>query len=193
MRVLQEACAIELRIHKTLEFCPDGVLAREILAEMREAGQEPGVGAYNSVLEAFSRRGALDDALDLFREMKEAGVDPTADTFDSLARPAARGGQYRLVEMLYKAKADGGALGPESLVVLLDAYANSIPRQAAKANSAFIDEFTRATTAGRDTASLASAEVLLALRRAVGYEAFATLCREYCLEAAAEDAGVALL
>merc|ERR1719343_113881 len=127
--------AAEERMRKTLEFCPDGRLAREILTEMRDAGQNPGSAAYDMVIEAFARRGALDDALGVFSEMQAARVAPTDRTYDSLARPAARSGEYRFVEMLYNAKASdcGGGIGPESLAVLLDAYANSIPSKADRA------------------------------------------------------------
>ncbi|CAK0811832.1 unnamed protein product, partial [Prorocentrum cordatum] len=113
-----------------------------------------------------------------------ARVAPTCRTYDALARPAARSGEYRFVEMLYNAKASdcGGGIGPESLAVLLDAYANSIPNQADRAGAAFREEMAFAEEQDQKPSEAASGRVLKALRRAVGQEAFGRLCREYGLD-----------
>lgn len=176
--------AAEVRILKTLEFCPDGVLAKEILQELSFSGQPPGAGAYDAVLEAFSQRGALDDALAVFQEMQSARVPPTDLTYDALARPAARGGDYRFVETLYTAKASdrGGAIGAGSLALLLDAYANGLPRQAGRAEAAFRGAMASAEERYEESATVASGRVLTALRRAVGSQNFEELCKEYGLD-----------
>jgi len=180
-----EPDAAEVRIRKTLEFCPDGVLAGEILRELSDGGLQPGAGAYDAVLEAFSRRGALDDALALFQDMQDARVAPTDTTYDALARPAARGGDHRFVEMLYAAKAQdrGGNIGAASLALLLDAYANGLPRQAGRAEAAFRGAMASANQEdGTAPEDVMCGRVLAALRRAVGCQAFVGLCKEYGLD-----------
>jgi len=175
--------ALEFRIEKTLEFCPDGKLAREILKEIRASGQQPSAKAYEAVLEAFSKKGDLDAALALFKEMIEAGVPATDNSYDLLAKPASRGGEFRFVEMLYAAKSKDrdGEIGAKSLGLLIDAYANALPRQPTRAEAAF-----RGAMAGADEQSIAPAEaapdnVLKALKRAVGLQKFDELQTEYGL------------
>jgi len=183
--------AADTRILRTLEFCPDGVLAREILGELRCTGVYISATAYDAVIEAFAHRGALDDALSVFREMQDGGVAATDATYDALARPAARAGEYRFVERLYEAKAvdhNGGGIGPTSLAVLLEAYANGVPRQAGRAEAAFRGEMACAEE--RDMPATAAAgeqdgRVLLALLRAVGPTVCSTLCVEYGLDTSA--------
>ncbi|OLP93804.1 hypothetical protein AK812_SmicGene24247 [Symbiodinium microadriaticum] len=128
-------------------FCPDGALAWEILQEIvalgsarrEESGERPSVEAYDIVIEAFARHGATDDALAVFKAVKEAGLEPTDQSYDWLATPASRSaspsGEYRFVEMLFAAKAStkaDGQIGSRALKLLLDAYANGLPRQASK-------------------------------------------------------------
>jgi len=176
----------EERIRKTLEFCPDGKLAWEILQEMRDSGQQGGVGAYDAVLEAFSRRGALDDALAVFKGMQEAGLQPTEASYNLLAKPASKSGEYRFVEMLYAAKAresPDADIGAESLTLLLDAYANGLPRQVTKAQAAFRGAMASAESANRELAEAAPGPVLKALKRAVGPATFKLLQDEYGLDA----------
>lgn len=81
------------------------------------AGEEPTVGAYDLVIEAgllsslptrgeaFSKRGALDDALAVFKAVADAGLPHSAKSYDLLARPASKSGEFRFVERLYAAKA----------------------------------------------------------------------------------------
>lgn len=183
-----DTASADTRILRTLEFCPDGVLAREILGELRHAGIYVSAMGYDAVIEAFGRRGALDDALSVFREMQDEGVAATDATYDALARPAARAGEYRFVERLYEAKAadhNGGGIGQTSLAVLLEAYANGIPRQAGRAEAAFRGEMACAEEREASAAAAVGQEdgrVLVALLRAVGSKAFSTLCGEYGLD-----------
>jgi len=181
----KRSAAAEVRIQKTLEFCPDGVLAKEILTELHTNSDRPGAAAYDAVLQAFTRRGALDDALEVFRDMRGAGVAATDTTYDALAGAAARGGEYRFVETLYGAKAREreGDIGATSLAVLLEAYANSIPRQAMRAESAFRSAMAIAEEKGHTAEHTAPSSVLTALRRVIGPEALKELCREYNLDA----------
>lgn len=178
--------ACDFRIQKTLEFCPDGVLARDILFEMRANGTIPGPDAYNSVIEALAHRGLLDDALAVFKEMQQARVQATDVTYDALARPASRSGQYRFVETLYRAKASdfGGSIGAESLSLLLQAYANGRPPQPEKAEAAFRGEMGFAEEQGVPVKTAASAVVLNALQRAVGSKLAGDLCSEYEIDSA---------
>lgn len=172
---------IEVRINRTLEFCPDGVLAKEILEDLIEKGEQPGAGAFDAVLEALGQRGALDDALSVFKAMQRLGVDATDQTYDALARPASRSGEFRFVETLYRAKASerNGQIGTDSLVILLDAYANGLPRQAGKAEAAFRGAMAFAEEANTPPSEAVSHKVLAALRRAVGPDVFSDLCKEY--------------
>lgn len=191
--------AIEVRMRKTLEFCPDGRLARDILLELqaettRNGKPGPGAGAYDEVIEAFSKQGALDDALALFQEMQKARIGATDRTYDALARPAARGGEYRFVEMLYGAKAADkqGDIGAASLALLLEAYANGLPRQVERAESSFRSAMDLARERQEDAPASLARElagvqvatelVLAALRRAVGPERFDALMEEYGLD-----------
>mmetsp|Transcript_89638 Transcript_89638/g.159185 ORF Transcript_89638/g.159185 Transcript_89638/m.159185 type:complete len:335 (+) Transcript_89638:29-1033(+) len=178
--------AAEERIRKTLEFCPDGKLAWEILQEMTDSGQHCGVGAYDAVMEAFSRRGALDDALAVFKGMQEAQLQPTEASYNLLAKPASKSGEYRFVEMLFAAKAresPDADIGAESLTILLDAYANGLPKQAMKAQTAFRGAMASAESAKRELPDAAPGHVLKALKRAVGPETFKSLQEEYGLDA----------
>merc|ERR1712113_320247 len=121
----------------------------------RDSGQQGGVGAYDAVLEAFSRRGAPDDALAVFKGMQEAGRQPTEASYNLLAKPASKSGEYRFVEMLYAAKAresPDADIGAESLTLLLDAYANGLPRQGTKAQAAFRGAMASAESANRELA-----------------------------------------
>mmetsp|Transcript_174463 Transcript_174463/g.559273 ORF Transcript_174463/g.559273 Transcript_174463/m.559273 type:complete len:381 (+) Transcript_174463:45-1187(+) len=172
---------VAARMHKTLEFCPDGKLAQEILMELIDEGATPRAGAFDAVIEAFSRRGALDDALVVFGKMKELEVSPTDVTWDALARPAARGGQFQFVERLYRGKASdrGGDIGPTSLALLLDAYANGLPRQAGRAEAAFRSAMASVEEFNEPPEQIAKPCVLKALRRAVGESVFGDLCHEY--------------
>ncbi|CAJ1414968.1 unnamed protein product [Effrenium voratum] len=183
----------EERIRRTLEFCPDGKLAWEILREIIDSGEQPGVGAYDRVMEAFSRRGALDDALAVFKAVTVAGLRHSDVSYDLLARPAARSGEFRFVERLYAAKAQtkaDGQIGAESLTLLLDAYANGLPRQAKKAQAAFRGAMATAEAADENAEAAEATEagpgVLRALRRAVGPAVYRELCDEYGLEPDAE-------
>jgi len=174
-----------VRIRKTVEFCPDGALAWEILQEIVESGERPSVEAYDIVIEAFARHGATDDALAVFKAVKEAGLQPTDQSYDWLATPASRSGEYRFVEMLFAAKAStkaDGQIGSRALKLLLDAYANGLPRQANKAQSAFRGAMAAAEAANEKPSDAASGEVLKALRRAVGPTVFRELQAEYGLE-----------
>lgn len=174
-----------VRIRKTIEFCPDGALAWEILQEIVESGERPSVEAYDIVIEAFARHGATDDALAVFKAVKEAGLEPTDQSYDWLATPASRSGEYRFVEMLFAAKAStkaDGQIGSRALKLLLDAYANGLPRQASKAQSAFRGAMAAAEAANQKPSDAASGEVLKALRRAVGPTLFRELQAEYGLE-----------
>jgi len=179
----EERAAVESRIRKTLEFCPDGRLAHEILRELQAEGAPVGAAAFDLVIGALSDRGALDDALVVFNEMQEASVPPTNATWDALARPAARGGQYNFVERLYQAKASdcGGDIGEASLALLLEAYANGLPRQAGRAEAAFRGAMATAEEAAVTPQQAAPSKVLRSLRRAVGAGSFKDLCREYGL------------
>jgi len=176
----------EYRINRTLEFCPDGVLAREILREMCLNGTAPGARAWNAVIDAFGRREALDDALAVFTEMREAGVAADEATYDLLALPAMRRGEFRFVERLYSAKAPtrGGSLGAESLEILLHAYANGRPPQEDRAAAAFRSEMDVAQELGLPAAAAATAAVLRALRRAAGLNRTCELCWEYGVDPA---------
>lgn len=181
----------DTRILKTLEFCPDGVFAKELLGELRRDGIHASAMAYDAVIEAFAHRGALDDALSVFQEMQAEGVDPTDATYDALAKPAARAGEYRFVERLYEAKAcdhKGGGIGPASLAVLLEAYANGIPRQCGRAEAAFRSEMACAEERNVPAAEAAGEEegrVTVELLRAVGPAKFESLCAEYGLDTSA--------
>ena len=175
----------EVRIRRTLEFCPDGVLAWEILQEITASGEKPGVGAYDLVIEAFSRRGALDDALAVFKAVSEAGLQHSDISFDLLAKPASKSGEYRFVERLYAAKAQAkpdGEIGPASLALLLDAYANGLPSQAQKAQAAFRSAMAVGESANTPPEETAAGEVLRALRRAVGPAVYGDLTEEYGLD-----------
>eukprot|EP00446_Apocalathium_sp_SHHI-4_P006545 CAMPEP_0177165786 /NCGR_PEP_ID=MMETSP0367-20130122/7691_1 /TAXON_ID=447022 ORGANISM="Scrippsiella hangoei-like, Strain SHHI-4" /NCGR_SAMPLE_ID=MMETSP0367 /ASSEMBLY_ACC=CAM_ASM_000362 /LENGTH=278 /DNA_ID=CAMNT_0018611821 /DNA_START=287 /DNA_END=1123 /DNA_ORIENTATION=- len=173
--------AAEYRIKRTLEFCPDGDLARGIIREMCLNGTVPGVRTWNAVIEALGEQGALDDALGLFSEMQTAGVAANAVTYDLLASPAMRRGEFRFVEKLYAAKANdfGGGLGAASLAILLNAYANGRPPQAELAEAAFINEMDYSKAEGIPVESAATSEVLQALRRAVGLNQTCELCWEF--------------
>lgn len=178
----------EERMRRTLEFCPDGELAWEILQDMQTGDQRPGVGAFNLVMETFSRRGALDDALAVFKGLREAGLCPTEVSYDHLARPASKSGQYLFVEKLYAAKARDmvhAYIGADSLSLLLDAYANSLPRQATKAQTAFRGAMATAESANRSLQDAAPGHVVRALKRAVGWSTFEALRREYGFDAEA--------
>merc|ERR1712129_249370 len=101
--------------------------------------------------------------LALFQEMQAARVPPSDLTYDSLARPAARGGDYRFVEALFAAKAAdrGGDIGALSLALLLDAYANSLPRQTGRAEAAFRSALASTEEEGLHASSFPSGAVLL--------------------------------
>eukprot|EP00929_Paragymnodinium_shiwhaense_P046511 TRINITY_DN23682_c0_g1_i3.p1 TRINITY_DN23682_c0_g1~~TRINITY_DN23682_c0_g1_i3.p1 ORF type:complete len:373 (+),score=105.19 TRINITY_DN23682_c0_g1_i3:148-1266(+) len=173
------------RMRRTLEFCPDGKLAKEILRDMRlHDAKPPGVLAYNAVIEALTCRGALDDALEVLSDMKEGNVAPNADTYNRLALPASRSGEFRFVEALFRAKASdsGGGLGAESLTLLLDSYANALPRQPGKAEAAFRCEMGFAEEQGLTSDKAVSGPMMVALLRAVGTKAFEDLCNEYDLD-----------
>ncbi|CAK9091966.1 unnamed protein product [Durusdinium trenchii] len=175
----------EVRLRRTLEFCPDGKLAWEILQEIVASGERPGVGAFDLVMEAFSRRGALDDALAVFKAVADAGLTHSDASFDFLAKPASKSGEYRFVERLYAAKAQStqhGQIGPDSLSLLLDAYANGLPRQAQKAQGAFRGEMAAAEAAqtmATVPSEVAPGSVRRALRRAVGSSVYRALMEEF--------------
>eukprot|EP00435_Cladocopium_sp_Y103_P048184 s859_g14.t1 len=175
----------EVRIRRTLEFCPDGVLAWEILQEITASGEKPGVGAYDLVIEAFSRRGALDDALAVFKAVSDAGLQHSDASFDLLAKPASKSGEYRFVERLFAAKAQAkpeGEIGPASLALLLDAYANGLPSQAQKAQAAFRSAMAVGESAKTRPEETAPGQVLRALKRAVGPSVYRDLTKEYGLD-----------
>ncbi|CAL1127909.1 unnamed protein product [Cladocopium goreaui] len=175
----------EVRIRRTLEFCPDGVLAWEILQEITASGEKPGVGAYDLVIEAFSRRGALDDALAVFKAVSDAGLQHSDASFDLLATPASKSGEYRFVERLFAAKAQAqpeGEIGPASLALLLDAYANGLPSQAQKAQAAFRSAMAVGESAKTPPEETAPGQVLRALKRAVGPSVYRDLTKEYGLD-----------
>lgn len=178
--------AAEYRINRTLEFCPDGVLAREIINEMCSNGTVPGPLAWNAVIDSFGQRGALDEALAVYREMQEARVAANDATYDVLARPAMRRGEFRFVETLYGAKAvdRGGSIGSESLAILLQSYANGQPPQPDKAVTAFRCEMEAAEEQGLTAAEAASGAVLQALRNAAGLNQSCDLCWDYGIDPA---------
>lgn len=174
----------EYRINRTLEFCPDGVLAREIISEMCANGTVPGAQTWNVVIDAFARRDALDDALDVFRDMQKARVAATDATYDILAQPAMRRGEFRFVETLYHAKEmdHEGTIGAESLAILLEAYANGRPPQSERAVVAFRSEVEYAKENGMSTSIVATNAVLRALRRVAGTNQTCELCWEYGID-----------
>jgi len=178
--------AAEYRINKTLEFCPDGVLAFEILQDMCSNGTVPGAQAWTAVIDAFGQRDALDEALDVYSSMQRARVAAADGTYDALARPAMRRGEFKFVETLYGAKASdrGGGIGSESLSILLDAYANGRPPQPRKAEAAFRNELEVCEEKGLLATSVASSDVLRALRRSLGLNQTCELCWELGIDPA---------
>ena len=69
-----------------------------------------------------------------------------------------------------------GQIGAESLALLLDAYANGLPRQARQAQGAFRGAMAAAEAAGSPAAP--GAQVLQALKRAVGPAVYRDLMEE---------------
>lgn len=180
------AASRDYRINRTLEFCPDGELALTIIREMCQNGTAPGVHSWNAVIDAFGQRGALDEALQIFAEMNEARVAANGATYDVLAKPAMRRGEFRFVERLYAAKLsdDATGIGPESLTILLLAYANGHPPQTDKAESAFRVELDLAKDQGLQLEQVATPQVLKALRAAVGINQTCELCWEFGIDPA---------
>jgi len=176
---------VTIRMQKTLEYCPDGVLARELLGEALSEGQVLPALAYDLVLEALGSRGNTHDALDLFKEMQAAGVAATQRTYDALARPASRSGEWRYVEKLYHVH--GRPKGATSLAILLDAYVNGVPPQRAKAEALFREEMANSWDPIAQKSPMATPKVVAALRRAVGLRVFRALCKEFNLDAIGES------
>jgi len=176
----------DYRINRTLEFCPDGELALTIIREMCQNGTAPGVRSWNAVIDAFGQRGALDEALGIFSEMNEAKVAANAATYDALAKPAMRRGEFRFVERLYAAKLsdDSTGIGPESMTILLMAYANCHPPEVTKAESAFRNELDLAKDQGLPLEQVATPKVLQALRVATGTNQSCELCWEFGIDPA---------
>mmetsp|Transcript_42850 Transcript_42850/g.100479 ORF Transcript_42850/g.100479 Transcript_42850/m.100479 type:complete len:420 (-) Transcript_42850:78-1337(-) len=190
MQVSVQSDVAAIRMRRTLEFCPDGVLARKLLGEMLAEGRVPSAAAYDLVLEALGSRGNINDALDLFREMQDAGVAATDRTYDALSRPASRSGEWRFVEKVYKAKAKNQPpdedMGATSLAILLDAYANGVPPQREMAEELFHDQMAKTWDNDKQRSPLATPKVVASLRRAVGLTTFRILCRKYSLDSIEE-------
>jgi len=176
---------VTIRMQKTLEYCPDGVLARELLGEALSEGEVPPALAYDLVLEALGSRGNTHDALDLFKEMQAAGVPATQRTYDALARPASRSGEWRYVEKLYHI--NGRPKGATSLAILLDAYVNGVPPQREKAEAVFREEVASTWDKQARKSPMLTPKVVAALRRAVGITIFRSLCKEFDLDAIGES------
>merc|ERR1719198_2930934 len=105
---------------------------------MEECGVAPDTVVFSSAIDACSKAGDHERGLRLFRKMSAAGVQANIVTYSTLARPFARNGDWGTVERLQaQMEAEGLRMNEYFFYVLLDAYSNAKPKEAARAEQAF--------------------------------------------------------
>jgi len=145
--------------------------ANEWLRKMEEGqeGVHPNVFSYNTCINAQVRSGLNVVPEEWTNRMRHYGVLPNVVTYTTLCQPAATRGDFPTVEKLMTHIAEENLpVNHYCLAVLLNAYANSQPRQCDRAESAFIDAVKRGLPI--------NGTALRSLQRCLTRGRFVTLC-----------------
>merc|ERR1712173_155368 len=95
---------------------------------------------YSGLLDACAKVGDAPRARQVFEQMRSKGVKPNVVAYASLARPFAHRGDWAEVERIRRdMQANGLVMNEYFLYALLLAYASAKPRQAKRAETAFLE------------------------------------------------------
>jgi len=139
----------------------DAVAASQHLMMMEKAQVRSDVVVYSSVLNACAKAGDTKRAKKVFQQMQSSGIQPNLIAYSSLAQSLAYRGDWMEVENLGNMMTNEGyVMNDRFLCALLLSYALAFPRQAQRAEAAFVDACAKGVPL--------NTHILAALRRAVG-------------------------